>query len=405
MVSALWSFSQQSFFLDSLLKADLKKYSSILKDPIKYRFQVVYTRIDRDRNNYPVFTDHYLNLTKNYIYPASTVKLPVSILALAKLKELNKAGLNDASCMITDSAFFCQKKVLTDTSAQAGFPTLGNYIKKMFLVSDNAAFARTYEFIGFDYMHAKLNELGYQNIRLLNRLDGQCAGDTAKVTPPVYFLAANSDTIYKQALTHFTTKLTHPVKNSSAGRFHQGPHGKWLPGPRDFSAHNYMEITDLHRLMKQLVFNEFAKGSQQLPIDKDSRRLMLKALGQYPRESDFPKYDKIYYDSFKKYFIYGSAVTTINGDSLRVINIVGRAYGFLIDCAYIIDLKNNCEFLLTASVYVNENGRIGSGKYEYDQLGLPFFKDLGLSLYKYERQRKRLFRPDLEEFRTLFQKN
>jgi len=400
----LSSYSQQSPLLDSLLKADLNKYRVIIRNPEKYRFQVIYTRIDRDVNNQPEFTDHYLNPEKNYVYPASTVKLPLALIALIKLKEINKPGLTFASPMITDSAFFCQKKTFADTSAQGGFPTLGNYIKKMFLVSDNAAFARSYEFVGFDYLHAKLAEIGYKNIRLLNRLDGQCSGDSAKVTPPVYFLNLNGDTIYKQPLTHFTARLTHPVKKSTAGRFHHGSRGKWLPGPRDFSAHNYMEMSDLHHLMKQIVFNEFAPPSQKLPLDQDSRHLMLKSLGQHPRESDFPKYDKkIYYDSFKKYFIYGSATALITGDSLRVMNIVGRAYGFLIDCAYIIDLKSNTEFLLTASVYVNENGRIGSGKYEYEQLGLPFLRDLSLSLYRYERNRKRKYLPDLNEFGQLFQ--
>lgn len=398
-------FSQQSQFLDSLVRTDLKKYQSVLSDPAKFRFQVIYTRIDRDEHNSPSFTDHYLDTSSRYVYPASTVKLPMGILAAIKLQELNNQALQLSTPMITDSAFFCQKRITKDTSAPGGLPTLGNYIRKMFLVSDNAAFARTYEFVGYDYSHQKLNDLGYPNIRLLNRLDGQCPGDTAAVTPPVYFLNQNGDTVYRQGLTQFTKKLAHPARQSIAGRFHQ-VRGKWVAGPRDFSQHNYMTITDLHHLMKQLVFNNYAAGREKLPLDENSRLFLLKALGQYPRESDFPKYPaKTYYDSFKKYFIYGSVVPVIAEDSLRMINIVGRAFGFLIDCAYIVDLRNNTEFLLTASVFVNANGRIGSGKYEYDQLGLPLLRDLSLSLYRAERQRSRKHSPDLDEFRRLFQKN
>jgi hypothetical protein len=119
----------------------------------------------------------------------------------------------------------------------------------------------------------------------------------------------------------------------------------------------------------------------------------------YPRESQDPKYDpKTYYDSFKKYFFYGSAVATIKNDSIRIFNIVGRAFGFLIDCAYIVDFKNKTEFLLTAGIYVNERNTFGSGHYEYDTIGLPFLKELSKSIYSYERNRKKEFLPDLNEF-------
>ena len=141
--------------------------------------------------------------------------------------------------------------------------------------------------------------------------------------------------------------------------------------------------------MKKIVFNNFANSREKLPLDNASRLFMLKELGIYPRESVSPRYNKKqYYDSYKKYFIYGGSVAAVGNDSVRVINIVGRAYGFLIDCAYIIDLKNNIEFLLSSSVCVNESGKIGSGKYEFEQIGLPFLKDLSWCIYKYETTRQ-----------------
>jgi hypothetical protein len=386
-------FSQTSAFLDSLLRAGLPKYQVLLNRPAEYKLQVIYTRIDRDEKNVPAFTDYLFHVNSSYIYPASTVKLPISILALGKLEALH---LDKSSVMITDSAFYCQKKITQDTSTQSGYPSLENYIKKMLLVSDNSAFARTYEFVGYDYAHEQLARLDFKSIRLLNRLDGQCPGDTAKVTPPVYFLNAKGDTVYRQELAYFSGKGEHPVKNSTVGNMNRG--GK------DFSRHNYLPPADLHRMMKLLVFNDYAPARSRLPLSRESRLFMLKQLGLYPRESDYPAYDKkVFYDSYKKYLVYGAAVATIQQDTLRVINIVGRAYGFLIDCAYIIDLKNKVEFLLTACVYVNAGGRVGSGKYEYDRLGLPFMKDLGLCVYRYERQRKKKHAPDLGEFKDLFE--
>ncbi len=393
-------YSQTSPFLDSLLKADLPQFANVLENPNKYKVQVIYSRINRNEKNEPTFRDFKFHVGRSYFYPASTVKLPVAALSLIKLEELNVKGLNRATTMVTDSAFYCQKKVRVDTTSASRYPTIENYIKKMFLVSDNYSCARVYEFVGFDYAHKKLRELGFNSVRLFNRLDGSCPGDTAKVTPPVYFLNEAKDTIYKQPLTMFEEKLQHPTPNSKIGNAHTNAQGKRVAGPKDFSTHNYFTVNDLHTLMKKIVFNDFFKEKEQLPISIENRKFMLKQLGMYPKESEHPKYDKkIFYDSFKKYFLYASAVATIKQDSIRVFNIVGRAYGFLIDCAYIVDYKNKIEYLLTASIYVNERNVVGSGKYEYDLIGLPFLKDVSWCIYKYERKREREYLPDLSEFK------
>ena len=85
-------------------------------------------------------------------------------------------------------------------------------------------------------------------------------------------------------------------------------------------------------------------------------------------------------------------------DHIRIYNKVGMAYGFLIDNAYIIDIKNNIEFFLSAVIYVNENQTLNDNKYQYDQLGLPFLSELGTAVYNYELARKRNVDPDLGQF-------
>jgi hypothetical protein len=398
----LLSFSvqaQTSPFLDSLLKTTLTTYSNVLSQPNKYKLQILYTKIDRDADNKPSFKEYKYHLNKNYFYPASVVKLPVSLVALIKLQELKEKGVDLESCMITDSAFFCQRKVYIDTTSESDLPSVGNYIRKMLLVSDNYACARTYEFVGCDYLHKKLEELGYENIRILNRLDGGCPGDTAKITPPIYFLSANKDTLHKQILALSSYNKKHPIEDSKVGTQHVGPDGKRSGGPKDFSSHNYLTLHDLHDMMRRIIFNGHLNGDDKLSLNEENWKFMVTQLGMMPKESAYPKYDKkIYYDSFKKYFMYGSAVATIKGDSIRVFNIVGRAYGFLIDCAYIVDFKNKVEFLLSSSIYVNEKDVIGSGKYEYDQIGLPFLRDLSKTIYNFERNRPKKHQPKLNEF-------
>src|SRR5260370_22477382 len=56
-------------------------FDSILKRKDELNVQVIYTRIDRDKNNTPSFKDFYFNVNdNNYFYPASTVKFPVAVL-------------------------------------------------------------------------------------------------------------------------------------------------------------------------------------------------------------------------------------------------------------------------------------------------------------------------------------
>ena len=76
-------------------------------------------------------------------------------------------------------------------------------------------------------------------------------------------------------------------------------------------------------------------------------------------------------------------------DSIRIFNKVGMAYGFLTDCAYIVDYKNQVEFVVSASVFVDRDGTLNDGKYAYKEIGLPFLGKLGRVLMQHELKHKR----------------
>src|SRR5215831_15479333 len=77
----------------------------ILNTPDSFQYQVIYTQIDRDKNNAPHFKNFYLHVDSNlYFNPASTVKLPVALVALEKINELHVQGFNMYTSMLTDSA-------------------------------------------------------------------------------------------------------------------------------------------------------------------------------------------------------------------------------------------------------------------------------------------------------------
>ncbi len=357
----------------------LKKISA---SPDKYHLQIVYTRIDY-LDNRPVFVDYYFNVKpENYFYCASLVKLPTSILALQKLNEI---GVKEDAFMFTDSSITCHKRVTRDTSSTTHYPSVAHYIKKMLLVSDNESFSRVYEFLGVDYIHKNLEEKGFPTARIINRYDGNCMGRDNLVTNPVRFLDQNLKVIYSQKEQNPSKAYTTPPINMLVGKAYYNVNNKRVNTPKSFAGSNYLTLVDCHSILKELIFNH----ETRFDISLDQRKFLLNYLSYYPRQSSNPLYNtKTYYDSYKKYLFYGDSKDPIKDTNLIITNIVGQSYGFMSDCAYFYDKKNNVEFMLSAVIYANEDEIINDGKYDYKTVALPYLAEFGRQFYKYELERK-----------------
>jgi hypothetical protein len=69
-----------------------------------------------------------------------------------------------------------------------------------------------------------------------------------------------------------------------------------------------------------------------------------------------------------------------------------------------VDFKHKVEFMLSGVIYVNRDGVLNDDKYEYDETGYPFFKEVGDIIYRYELERKRKYPPDLKKFELSYNK-
>ncbi|HKP32255.1 MAG TPA: hypothetical protein VJT83_05990, partial [Chitinophagaceae bacterium] len=119
--------------LETLMKNNPDQFGEILANRKALKVQIIYTQIDRKKNNKPVFTDYYFNLDRTYYYyPASTVKLPTALLALERLQELKSMGVDRNSSLITEAAYSKQTAVYNDPTTPHGRPTVENYVKKIF---------------------------------------------------------------------------------------------------------------------------------------------------------------------------------------------------------------------------------------------------------------------------------
>jgi len=387
-------------FIHRLLVLHPQYFSEILSKKKEAGLQIIYTRIDRTKKNKPSFTDHYFGIDSgNYFYPASTVKLPVAILALQRLNELNIAGLNKNSTMVTSDAGERLSGVANDPSAPDGRPTVGHYIKKILLVSDNDAYNRLYEFLGQEYINNSLQKMGYNNTQIIHRLSISLSDQENRLANAVIFIDSAGKVLYRKpaeiSKQQYKTRIIKMGKGYMRGN-------ELVNEPFDFSYKNALPLQDLHQIVKSIIFPEAMPEEKRFNLTEEDYVFLRRYMSMLPGESVYPKYESSsYWNHYVKFLFYGSEKSTAN-PRIRIFNKVGNAYGFLVDAAYFADFENNIEFLLSAVIYCNSDGIFNDDKYDYEKVGLPFLKNLGRVIYEYELNRRRKNIPDLHAFQFTY---
>jgi hypothetical protein len=372
----------------------------VLSQPDSFRYQLIYTKIDRDKNNNPHFTNYYLHVNKDlYFNPASTVKMPLAFLALEKLNKYNIPGLNKYTPMLTDSSFEAQSAVLTDTSAENGLPSIAQYIRKVFLVSDNDAYNRLYEFIGQGTINKELWAKGYPDIRITRRFV-RMTEEQNRHTNGIRFMN-DGKIVYEQPPAYSTASFDFS-KKLLVGRAYLDRDDKLVNAPMDFTTHNNFPLEAQQQILQSVLFPKSVPAKKRFKLTDDDYKFLYRYMSSYPYESQHPKYDTTeYFTSYTKFFMF-KAGKTVPPPYIRVFNKTGWSYGFLTDAAYIVDFKNKVEFMLTGTIYVNSDGVLNDNKYEYEQVGYPFFKEVGNIIYQYELKRERKYAPDLKKFEITY---
>lgn len=389
-----------TIWLKSLLEANPAHFEHVLTHPDSFPVQIVYTQINRDRKNKPSFSEFAFQLNKQpYFYPASTVKMPIAFLALEKLNELGIPGLDRNSTMITDSAAETQDVVYTHPLARDSRPTIAHYIKQIFLVSDNDAFNRLYEFLGQEYIQKKLSEKGYPETIIRHRLNIYRTPEQNRHTNTVSFYDTAGNLLYQQPGQY--SKAIFPLRNDKLGKgYYQN--GILVNGAFDFSEKNRVYLQDLHHILQSILFPESVKPGQRFNLSENDYDFLRHWMSAFPKESDYPYYDSTqYWDAYCKFLMYGSAKGPLPAH-IRIFNKVGDAYGFLTDISYVVDFENNIEYMLSASIACNSDGIFNDDAYDYDRIGYPFMKNLGKLIYDQERKRKRKFVPNLQKYKLAY---
>lgn len=345
--------------LNLVLESQNPKIQVVMDNAREHELQIIYTQINRDKDGKISFQDYQYNVnSKNYFYPASTVKLPIALLAVEKLNSMN---------LTTDSIHFRFDEKRSSLHFQ-------KEISKLFALSDNDAANNLIEFTGFDYINSKMKEKGLVPFSLNHRLSS--TNSSNKITSSILLYKNDNLIAELPSLKGKNVKALH--LNSTKKGIGYLENDSIVKGAFDFSAKNYYPLETLHSTLKRLLFPQEFKLNERFNLNETDRQFILSSMYQLPREQGFDA--KEFYDSYCKFFIFGDTTDTINS-SIKIYNKIGQAYGTLTDCAYIIDEKNGVEFMVTATLLVNKNKIFNDGIYEYDEIGIPFLAELGRQLY------------------------
>lgn len=346
--------------LQQALASQNEKIKNVMDKPEDFELQIIYTEIIRTKNNPVKFKDHTYNLNaKNYFYPASTVKLPIAVLALEKLKTIKNTSINSQFSIEGSLEKFKFSKE----------------ISKVFAVSDNEASNHLLEFIGFDYLNKSMISKGLTDFKVTHRLSTPDSGNPL----------TKSITLYKDdnsvlEIPSINSQKVSPLQSRKIKKGIGYLENKILiKAPFDFSSKNYYALETLHNTLKRLIFPEAYKENEQFNLSNNDREFLLFSLQNLPRNAGYDAVD--FYDGYCKFFIFGDTKDSIP-ENIKIYNKVGDAYGTLIDCAYIIDEKNKIEFMVSATILVNKDGIFNDNVYEYEEIGFPFLAELGRELYR-----------------------
>ena len=377
-------------------------FQSVIQSPEIFRFQIIYTQINRDKNNVPSFTNYYFDYDSlQYVNPASTVKMPLAFLSLEKLNTLKDKGIDKFTSMQYDSGYSRQTVLYKDSTAENGLPSIAQFIRKAFLVSDNDAYTRMYEFVGQQTINRRLHEMGYPDMRITRRFMRMNA-DENRHTNPIRFIKPDGSLIYFQPPAHNTDSFDFSHINKM-GKAYVNAQDSLINEPIDFTMANNVTVYHLQQLLQSVLFPSSVPANRRFHLEKDDYDFLYRYLSQYPSETGYPKYDTgLYYDSYVKFFFKQGNHNI--PDYIRVFNKVGWAYGCLTDVSYVADFKNKVDFMLTATIYVNSDGVMNDNKYDYDNIGYPFLYKLGQCIYNYELKRNRKYKPGLSEFNIHYEK-
>ena len=281
---------------------------SILKDKDKYEIQILYTEVSKNTLGQTEFSDFQFQLNdQKYFYPASTIKLPIAVMTLSKINELRAVGSNISLKSKINLSLINNKKEIIVKDSITSFQ---NLIADVFLVSDNSASNVLIDFIGYNYFNSSMSNLGFENTYLNHKFNPDPFVNSTWIITNI-----DNDTISSNE-NKITISAGSDISNLKKGnkRF---INGEIINEPLDFISKNRSSLTDMHNIIKNLIYPEVTMSKFNLNVeDYDFLRYWM---SRFTFEDLGAKFigDDQFFNSYNKFFIHGMD-TILNNTDIRV---------------------------------------------------------------------------------------
>ncbi len=322
----------------------------VLSESDKYQWQCQFSYLDGSR-----WHKVFIGDSIQYFYPASTVKLPLALLALEKLNELN----------IPLQAHY-------KTQGENDWQTFEQDLEDIFVLSGNESYNRLFDFLGGrDKINKRIHEL-YINAIIQHKLAINRAY-TSKVR--------NTKVKVNQEIIKIKYPKSNPISALKNIGVHKGigyiEKGKIKSVPMDFTNKNYLPIPTLQEILQRLVYPDYFSKEKRFNITEEQRSKVLHWMQVFPKEigKDSIKYP----DNYVKFFLFGET-PIIERNDWQIFNKIGMAYGTLTDNAWIYNKVTKENFFLTSTILVNQNQIFNDNQYEYETIGIPFLHRLSWAI-------------------------
>lgn len=340
-----------------------------------YRFQMVYTPINDGQLGKTICYG-----TWAYFYPASLIKIPTALAAVEKMEEWG-LGLDDY--IVFDIQKPCGSVVFAELSKKKHL-TFRQMLTEMLVVSDNHFYNALYHFVTPAELNNRLKKVGIESTHIYRAFTGCDKVEQLRTYPYQVFrsdgtLAFGSDmpsldsTILDEMYTFSQDRIL--------GSAHENAEGEIVPGGFDLNFMPEFPLEDVQKVLTSLFFPESLDSLHRWNISEKNRLFLCNLMQKRPSEitsvhRDISKFD----DQVYKY-----AVPSSNSKiPTRTYSKLGLSYGFASEMVYVKIPNTNDGFLLSYSIYVNQNDTVNDGVYEYEEMARGFAQKLADALVKFQ---------------------
>lgn len=374
----VWAQSTSNAFdWESRLQEEWQEFSkddSIFQNP-KYRFQFAYTPIVQDSVLTTLSFGEPL-----YFYPASLVKVPVALIALEFLDSLG-IPLDAIPVFQLDKPCGSSKFVELSQLKTISFEQI---FRELLTVSDNNYYNMLYKLLGPEKINQRLETLGFTGTHIYRAFTG-CSPEYQFFTNP-WQIIDSSNHVLASRESHYgkpdiLLRYYSLTPDRWFGSFHEDERGHIVPGFFDLNFNLELPVSEIHEMMLRFYYPQQFPENERWKISEKSRKLVQRAMLETPSQIQSAYQDlTAFSDTIYKYANLQDSL----GNRTPTWSKLGLSYGFASETALLQIPNTDQYFMLTASIYVNENDTVNDGIYEYETTARTAFETVARFLADFQ---------------------